>query len=1124
MTPTPLEDLFLRYRSENDLKALAQVFDRTAPHLLSLARRLASDQADDILQDTFLAAIENAAAWNPERPLVPWLMGILTHRAQRTWKDSTRQPDPERLAQSEVQAPDSLLMAKEFQASLDQALQALSPVLRQTVNASLFEGQSPTQLAVNLGLEPGTIRQRLRRGLGELRLALKGSLILLLSLFGLRSNALAATRTKILQEAAHAKSITLAATGIGAFGTRWVGFFALVAIVAIAATPLWNSTHEQVQELKHATLAGVADEVTLQPHVSASNQRVSVDGGSASPEPSRTLSIQVLWKGNDQPATNRAIVVTFSRQDDKSFRTNELGQLRIPLNPDDFPRFVHVSATDDSPSASKYVGSSSFDEDIEIHVDHGGSLSGQVLDHEGQPVPHAVVEAWQGKSFSKPSFRTVEADAEGYFLMPSISDFCLIAHVDGFSGDHGLKGKVKIGEALEGHVLTVAPDSTVAGIVLCPDGTPAVGARIKVRNLANQPRPAQQTHDGGVEWFQAGTGEATTDAQGGFEISGLPPRSHGLNIRLAPFIEQAAHCAPLPERKTIQLDAGESLSGLVLDNNGTPVPDAEVCYWPHYGNRQTTPYWNKVNPGDGSFVLSGMLPRRGQLSGLVVRAPGYAVHAQEPLPNPQDDIAPIRLKLSPGLHISGKVFLEDGTPARRHLVRIEGDRYVELNYTDQTPHTWEKVARNNETRTDPEGRFELTGLYSGTFKVKVFADEKRQNWLRQEVQSGGPELSFHLRAESLRKVVIHPKVIDGSTGEDLTDFKLAAYVFVDGYGSGQSRRLTNGKQGLEASGIEPGEYRFYASKPGYVEDKSESRYFDIGDHNLKFTLWPMRTLQVQGVTQNGTPIPRMRITGTGPTGDNIIFRFADGGGSGEVFTSKTNSFLHGLPAGPVQLLVECDEGTKSIALNLAAPNPEPLEVIFQVTAATKSIETTLAIWVTKQPSDFEPGDKATLPKNMHLRPGLSRENKNTLRSIDGYQLSTPEMAFTIVIERPQSQKPIRVTYGLEDTSAWDLIATKLEAKIDTDKPKPAMRMGLTVWPPKTIGTHAMSTTMSTTSYPLQSPNRDPREPLSFNFSTPEGECSLRLTSDYYEDVEFTWFAEEASELELPPILILKAKK
>ncbi len=788
------------------------------------------------------------------------------------------------------------------------------------------------------------------------------------------------------------------------------------------------------------------------------------------------------------------------------------------------PSFANVSATVDSPSVSAYLGSSNFTDEVKIIVDHGGSLSGQVLDQEGQPVPHAVVEAWQGKSFRRPSFRTVHADAEGRFLMPSISDFCLVAHADGFPGDHGLKGKVKVGEALEGHVLTVAPDSTVAGLILCPDGTPAVGAQVKVRNMANQPQPSQQTHDGGVEWFLAGMGEATTDAQGGFEISGLPPRPHGLNIRLTPYLGLSARLAPLPERKTVQLDAGESLSGFVLDSNGTPVPDAEVCYWAYFSNRRTTPYWNKVSAEDGAFILKGMYASGGRLRGLLVRAPGYAVYAMGPPPDSLEEIQPLRIKLLPETRVRGRVFLEDGEPAIHHLVRIEGDRYLDMGYTGETPHTWEKVAENNETRTDSEGRFEFGGLYPGLFKVKVFADEKRQNWLRQEVQSGGPELSFHLRSKDLRKVVIHPKVVDGSTGEQLTDFKLAAYVFVDGIGSGESRRLTNGKQGLEASGIEPGEYRFYASKPGYVEDKSETRHFGTGDHSMQFTLWPMRTLEVHGTTQDGKPIPRLRITGTGPSGDDIIFRFSGGGGSGEVFTSKTNSFLHGLPAGPVQLLVECDKGSKTISLDLAAPNPEPLKVIFTNATAAKSINSTLAVWVAKPPSAFEPGDKATFPKNMHLRPGLSRENKDTLRSVEGYQLSTPDKSFSIVIERPQSQKPIRVTYALEIAPVWEHETTGNDSQAETDNSKPAEQMGLTVWPPKTIGADAMATTMSTTSYPLQSSNRDPREPLSFNFSSPEGECTLKLISEHYEHVEFTWFVEEHPASKMPPILILKAKK
>jgi RNA polymerase sigma factor (sigma-70 family) len=57
---------------------------RTAPALLAFARSTISDRqlAEDLVQQTFVVAIESRSDWDGERSLLPWLMGILAHRAR----------------------------------------------------------------------------------------------------------------------------------------------------------------------------------------------------------------------------------------------------------------------------------------------------------------------------------------------------------------------------------------------------------------------------------------------------------------------------------------------------------------------------------------------------------------------------------------------------------------------------------------------------------------------------------------------------------------------------------------------------------------------------------------------------------------------------------------------------------------------------------------------------------------------------------------------------------------------------------------------------------------------------------------------------------------------------------
>jgi DNA-directed RNA polymerase specialized sigma24 family protein len=78
--PTPIEEQFARFVATGDPKALGEVFDRCSGELLPLAMHLTGHPADaeDALQATFVTAIEKRGEWDASRPLLPWLVGILT--------------------------------------------------------------------------------------------------------------------------------------------------------------------------------------------------------------------------------------------------------------------------------------------------------------------------------------------------------------------------------------------------------------------------------------------------------------------------------------------------------------------------------------------------------------------------------------------------------------------------------------------------------------------------------------------------------------------------------------------------------------------------------------------------------------------------------------------------------------------------------------------------------------------------------------------------------------------------------------------------------------------------------------------------------------------------------------
>ncbi|MEO6710353.1 MAG: sigma-70 family RNA polymerase sigma factor [Planctomycetota bacterium] len=178
MKPDSVEAAFARFCEGCDPADMAEVFDRSAGELLPLARRLTHGrgEADDLIQETFLAAIEHRESFDPARPLMPWLIGILVRQASAARRRARREVDPVRLDSRSQSAPDDDVQANEFQTIVMEALSRLSRHDRDVLMPLLFDGKRAAQIARELGSRPDTIRMRIHRGLDRLRRILPAGL------------------------------------------------------------------------------------------------------------------------------------------------------------------------------------------------------------------------------------------------------------------------------------------------------------------------------------------------------------------------------------------------------------------------------------------------------------------------------------------------------------------------------------------------------------------------------------------------------------------------------------------------------------------------------------------------------------------------------------------------------------------------------------------------------------------------------------------------------------------------------------------------------------------------------------------------------------------------------------
>lgn len=167
-----LERLFLRWRERGDGRALAAVFDLCSRELLGVAAHLVrgAGEAEDVVQVTFLRAMERARHYDPAYGLSSWLHGILWREAAALRRRHARVAPFAEPGELEGGAdPAEALVQGELSGLVRDALDGLPRVYREVLTPFLLEEQRPVEIAERLGRSPGTIRSQLVRGLERLR-------------------------------------------------------------------------------------------------------------------------------------------------------------------------------------------------------------------------------------------------------------------------------------------------------------------------------------------------------------------------------------------------------------------------------------------------------------------------------------------------------------------------------------------------------------------------------------------------------------------------------------------------------------------------------------------------------------------------------------------------------------------------------------------------------------------------------------------------------------------------------------------------------------------------------------------------------------------------------------------
>jgi protocatechuate 3,4-dioxygenase beta subunit len=366
--------------------------------------------------------------------------------------------------------------------------------------------------------------------------------------------------------------------------------------------------------------------------------------------------------------------------------------------------------------------------EVRLVLEGGGSISGAV-EFEGRgPMPNvrvAVSPAYENKgqqSGDARQSRYTYTNLVGKFEVKGIGEGVwnvTVSHSDGKAESM----KASAGDS--GVNLVLKPTLALAGIVLDENGQPLSNTRVGAVILGG----AKET----FRWSQ-------TDGSGRFRIAHLEPGDYPLEVtpqnanrgmyyampsgqQTGGFKKTRTRSYPAgTENIVVEVEPGPRIKGRVVDPGGQPVPGAGVLAFakPVAGNKAGRPN-QKVQPtaftnGRGEFTLKGV--EEGEYE-IVVVAAGYLIESTVATVGQER----LEVRVRDGGTIKGVLLLPDGKPCGGQWINVQPqdpDVNKKIQYWQRNASTgwnnvggWQKMA----TSTQPDGTFEISGLFPGKYKV-----------------------------------------------------------------------------------------------------------------------------------------------------------------------------------------------------------------------------------------------------------------------------------------------------------------------------------------------------------------------------------------------------------------------
>ncbi|MEA2315195.1 MAG: hypothetical protein QOI03_1887 [Solirubrobacteraceae bacterium] len=171
----------MQLAAEGHAHAFEVVFDRHGGIAFSLAYRMCGRRAmaEDVAQEAFLALWRSAGRYDASRGSVrSWVLSAVHNRAidalRRGIVRDRRQLDDEGAAErvADARSTDGEVLRREEARTVRSALRELPSEQQQVIELAYFGGFTHSQIAELLQLPVGTVKGRMRLGLGKMRIEL----------------------------------------------------------------------------------------------------------------------------------------------------------------------------------------------------------------------------------------------------------------------------------------------------------------------------------------------------------------------------------------------------------------------------------------------------------------------------------------------------------------------------------------------------------------------------------------------------------------------------------------------------------------------------------------------------------------------------------------------------------------------------------------------------------------------------------------------------------------------------------------------------------------------------------------------------------------------------------------